>query len=252
LGEVFLEWLNEWYDDGLVNARARELLFEHIMSATHVNGDYVYQAQDGNPSGNPFTSIYNSFLNIMMCYIILTEKFGCNDDEFELAVYGDDNVIAVKREGLRVSDFTPHFKELFGMDYTHWSKSEHSEEDSISTIRYLGRAFVPDLAVVRAPLDENVVVETFYWVRNGVSPREAVMANFRNYCLEFSHFELNKFNYEINVLMDHIRNTPELNPLYTVLDRQIRQSYYFFHKLKYEDGDQPRNIRDYLARDEQL
>lgn len=183
-----LRWINYWYDDGPVNARVRELLFEHIYSAVRIHGTIMYQVADGNPSGNPLTSIVNSLCNIIMTRFILSHIFHLQDDEFELAVYGDDNIISCLVEGLRVSDFTPWYSEFFNLKYTHAEKIEGIDrDDSLETISFISRKFVKHNTLYLAPLPMDTIKEMVYYERGVISHDATILATCRNFLEETFH-----------------------------------------------------------------
>jgi hypothetical protein len=65
--KFFVKFVNWWYDDGPVNCKVRELLFEHVYHAVHIFGTVMFILAMGNPSGNPLTAIYNSIKH--SCYL---------------------------------------------------------------------------------------------------------------------------------------------------------------------------------------
>ena len=189
VGEVVLKFVNEWYDDGEVNANVRKLLFEHIYNATRINDNFIYQVKDGNPSGNPWTSWYNSLCQLVMWYTVMTLEFKLDPSTWNIVVYGDDNVVTTMKKGLRVSDFKPHFKKYFGMDYTHFSKKEVDPHDTLDTIRYLGRKFVKtEFPWMFAPLELNVIVESLYWTNGSQRNTIALFSTVESFVLELFHF----------------------------------------------------------------
>jgi len=194
VGQIALEFINHWYDDGQENASVRALLFEHIYNPTRIIYDTVYQVVDGNPSGNPITSIYNSLCNIIMCFVVLTEDFDLRADQFEMVVYGDDNVMGLEKEGIRCSDLTPFFKSRFDMDYTHFSKSENESHDTLSTIRFLAREFVKDGTNFRAPLELTTIVESTYFLWGSSGHDKAMVSTARSFFLELSHHPKDVFD----------------------------------------------------------
>jgi hypothetical protein len=200
VGEVVLEFLMQWFDDGFNHVR--KLLFKHIFNAVHINrhgrATYVYEVFDGNPSGNPFTTVYNSLCNIVMCYCVLKGDLGISPSQYELCVYGDDNVLTVSEdvpgvENLRTSTLTPHFKRRFDMSYTHWTKENNTSKDTLLDIRYLGRKFVPVALplIVHAPLEPSIIMESLYWTRGA---QESFSSTLTSALHELSHFPRSEFD----------------------------------------------------------
>lgn len=195
LGEIICEFINRWYNDGPINARIRSLLFMHIWNACRIHGRNIYQVFRGNPSGNPITSIYNSLVNIVMCFLILFFDFHIMPSDFEITTYGDDNVIAVNVEGLTCNKMTPYFKSRFDMTYTHWSKVEVEDTpDTLDTIRFLGRAFRDDGYHTFAPLEMDTILESVYWYKKGNTPEDSLLAVSDSFFTELVHHGEEIFN----------------------------------------------------------
>lgn len=232
VGKKFVEHMNWWYNDGPDNARIREVLFEHIHDAQHICYDFVYQVVDGNPSGNPFTVEYNSITNIMMTHTILTQDFNLRDDQFEMTVYGDDNITTTSLAGLRCSDFTEHFRRRFDMEYTHFSKTESDAHDTLFTVRYLSRLFVKDKNVYLAPLPLTTVVEMTYW-QHGKSNEKTVLDTADSFFTELSHFSREVFEeYTTKYLAAVGKNYPELLP---AISKKLK-TYSTYFDQKYTPG----------------
>jgi hypothetical protein len=211
VGVKFARFVNDWYDDGPENSRARLLLLEHIWSAKHICYTAIYQVSDGNPSGNPITSIYNSFCNIIMCATILMEDLHLSPSSFELAVYGDDNVLAIDSPGITCNTLAPFFKSRFGMEYTHFSKVATLSTDTLFSIRYLGRAFFIDSdGFMRAPLSMDIIedIPCYY---QGDNERSVLIDGCASMFREISHYGAEAYrNYCIRFLSAVRSKRPEL------------------------------------------
>ncbi|APG77911.1 hypothetical protein [Changjiang crawfish virus 4] len=237
LGKFFVAFVNKWYDDDDVNKRVRELLFEHVYNAKHIFGNKVYQLAMGNPSGNPLTAIYNSFCNIIATYTVLVHKMNIREDEIQFTVYGDDNVIAIGRKGIRCSDLTPHYLSCFGLKYTHFSKVslENEPHDTLESIRYLGRKFVRTESIMRAPLEERVIMEMVYWIRGSNAEEEKFLSTIEAYFIEMSHFGEEKFAYYKDLLLKEVKK--RVPNLFSTVSRNSK-SYWFYHEGMYVNGKQ--------------
>jgi hypothetical protein len=205
VGRAVVRFINSWYDDGPENARARELLFEHITNATHICYEKIYQVCDGNPSGNPITSIYNSFGGIIMVYIVLTRDLGMSPVDFDMVVYGDDNLIGTKASGVRCTTLAPHLKKRFGMTYTHCSKEEHDFDDTIDDVTYLGRSFSMVGGHLRCPLDIRVVKNIPRWISGDVDKSIVYASQADSFFRELSHFPRAVFEQWSTALVDYVK-----------------------------------------------
>jgi len=230
IGRVILEYINEWYDDGECNALVRKLLFEHIFNARHICGDKIYTVKDSNPSGNFMTAIYNSLQNIAMTYIILSEDLLLRDDQFEMCVYGDDNVITIEKPGVTSSTLAPHYMRRFCISYTHWSKDIHEGMDTLSDIRYLGRSFVYEDSVYKAPLKLEVVIESTYWYKSKVPEDLVLLSCFDTFAQEMSHFSYEEFQRQVSRFRRAVsQRVPHLLDFF---DERVH-SYFYYHDAKY-------------------
>jgi hypothetical protein len=226
LGKIFVDFVNYWYDDGPVNARVREDLIHSVVHSVRISGCTIYQVHDGVPSGVAITAIYNSFCNIMMMYTVLVEDLNISD--FDMAVYGDDNIIATY-EKLRCNDFSPHLMRRFGMTYTHFSKEETDRYDTISTIRYLGRAFVKDKTFIRAPLAIDVVCESTYWRTTSSDEHTVIISVAQTFFLELSHFPQETFERLLRKFMVALKNSYPL--LYQTVEKYRCDYNTYFYEM---------------------
>jgi len=186
LGDKVLEFINDWYDDGEVNRNVRKLLFEHIFHSYHILYDIVYRLAKGNPSGNPLTAIYNSLCNMIILFIVLTYDFQHKVTDYEIAVYGDDNIITTNDIRVTIDSVAECIQKRFLMEYTHCSKKVFTGRDTLDTITYLGRKFVKEDSLYRAPLDMRTIIECTYWCRSEM--RNAVLlSTVQSYAIEMSH-----------------------------------------------------------------
>lgn len=227
IGRYVLSFINSWYDDGAINARIRELLFEHIYNANHICFDKVYELSEGNPSGNPITSIYNSFCNLVMTYIVFTQDCSLRADQFDCVFYGDDSICAIEVEGITIALIAPYYKERFDMDLTHCTKVEGVVvKDTIFTIKYVGRRFVKMGSVIRAPLDLTTICESTYWIRGSNKPEEVLLSNAQTLFLELSHYPRDVFeDYSRRFLQKCEERVPTLYP-YILAKKLMYHTYY--------------------------
>lgn len=97
---LMLHVINDWYDDGPVNARIREVLWLDLVHSRHITGlgnnqCYLVQWNKSLPSGHPFTTIVNSIYSLFLLiasYIYLTGDFVHFWRSVFTVTYGDDNV----------------------------------------------------------------------------------------------------------------------------------------------------------------
>ena len=187
---TFLNFVNRWYDDG--NDLIRSVLFEDVCNSKHIFQDLVYEWPGGNPSGNPLTTIMNTFNNnVLLRYAgILAHdesRFGWGlhivSSESEVSAlltrmeiqlfflaYGDDNLIAVG-EGMRSwynqTTLTRAFSKI-GFTYTSENKTGEVEPlRSIDDVSFLKRKWIYDPIVHTyvAALDLDTILEMPQWTK---------------------------------------------------------------------------------------
>jgi len=213
--------------------RVRELLHEHLWCSTHICGQDIYISKDSNPTGQGNTGKYNSTCSSKATFDVLTKDLGLLESEFELSVYGDDNIIGIDRVGVRCSDLAPHYLRRFGMTYTHYTKSRTNDPcDTLETVSYLGRAFVWRDAHIAAPRPLDDIVESTYWTRGNDRQCVAFNSTCLNYFLDLSHYDEATFNLYGDRLMQEIKEAG-LTQAYEYLIR-VRKTYYEYHDLKYD------------------
>jgi hypothetical protein len=186
---IFLKYVNRWYNDG--NDLIRTVLFEEICNSKHIYKDLVYEWASGNPSGNPLTTILNTFNNnVILRYasLLAYDEFTYGPDfrivsvERDRAVllkqiencvnfmaYGDDNLITVGepfREWLNQHSLSRAFPK---MGFTYTSEAKNDDEvpplRSIDDVTFLKRSwkFDPIPATYVAALDLDTVLEMCQW-----------------------------------------------------------------------------------------
>lgn len=235
LYDVFLRFVNDWYDDGEVNARVRRLLIDNIKHAKHICGIYVYQTEGSSPSGHAFTSILNSIFGCIMFVTVLTQDFKLSTNDFELALYGDDNILGSTLK-LSTADLAPYFLKRFGLEYTHCSKVQDVEiYDTIDTISYLGRRFERDFDnphFYRAPLELTTIDESCYWREKGtVTMEETVVSTVRSMYIEYSHHGREVFAARTTKLLSCIKD--EMPQIYDVV-ANARLTYSDYYTQMYD------------------
>jgi hypothetical protein len=189
---VVLDIINEFYNDG--NDIIRKSLFCTMFNANHLVGVEVYRVPHGNPSGVAITVIINSLVNSLMIRLaycslarLRSESIASYNDNVILKVYGDDNIVAVKKD---VPWFNAHsvseFLLKYGLNYNP-EGVDISGYQSLESIRYLKRAFVLRKGVVWAPLNLDIVLESMMWMHKGTCIALNMKETFQNFMIELVH-----------------------------------------------------------------
>lgn len=197
VGWKIMDIIDRWYNDG--NTLIRKSIFTDVISAVHCSHDVLYRVDKGNPSGMPLTSIFNSLANTILlriCWVIITQLLKCGlgvgdfDKYVRVAVFGDDNVVAVHPSCPWYNMVSiSQAMTMVGMTYTD-SRKETSSRPFVpfSEVTFLKRSFRKVGADVFAPLEESSILEMINWVRNTVPTNEATRINCENGVREYFHY----------------------------------------------------------------
>lgn len=203
----FASVANEFYNDGPENARVRETLMLEIFNSTHLCNDKYIQLTHSQPSGNPLTTVLNSFYNSVSMRIAFYRCVsGVNfNDHVSMVSYGDDNVI----------NFTDDVAELFnqntvtdayatiGMIYTDESKSggEVANWRKLSEVAYLKRGFIKDGAEYRCPMAMETIMETPNWIRKAPDSELACKENVESSVMELAQYSREVFEKQSQLMI---------------------------------------------------
>ena len=228
LAKRFLEIVNKWYGDEPLHQRVRELLMEHIYYTERINGVMVYRTYGGVPSGSFLTTIINSVTDWIAIVTVL--RCDLSIFEYEIAVYGDDNLIHTQNADLTCADFAPHFKRRFGMKYTHFLKDGALDTvDTIDSVRYLGRGFLLFNSFYRAPLKMEVVREITYWISTRVDRDGVFLSSAESFFVELSHFNESEFRaVALKFLTAVEQSRPDLLP---AVRKLFKSHNFYFHRM---------------------
>lgn len=228
LAKRFLEIVNKWYGDEPLHQRVRELLMEHIYYTERINGVMVYRTYGGVPSGSFLTTIINSVTDWIAIVTVL--RCDLSIFEYEIAVYGDDNLIHTQNADLTCADFAPHFKRRFGMKYTHFLKDGAlNTVDTIDSVRYLGRGFLLFNSFYRAPLKIEVVREITYWISTRVDRDGVFLSSAESFFVELSHFNESEFRaVALKFLTAVEQSRPDLLP---AVRKLFKSHNFYFHRM---------------------
>jgi hypothetical protein len=195
LGKI-LPLINEWYADGPVNARVREILWLDLIHSRHLGGvghdqRFIIQWHKSLPSGHFLTSCVNSIFSMFCLTYSFIRATGMSDefhDHVSAATLGDDNVA-------NISDFiapvynqlvvSKHVKEL-GLDYTAGRKgAELVEHMPLTECTFLRRAFSSEDTRTLCPIALDSFLYITYWTKKRtVEEIRSVMIDNWEYALE--------------------------------------------------------------------
>lgn len=195
---LILEYINDWYDDGEENRRAREVLWMDLTHSRHVGGlgsdqRYLYQWNKSLPSGHPFTTIVNSMYSAFMmvsAYISLTNDYTGYWLHCSFAVYGDDNAVNVDDETAdvynqkTVADVL--YKEFY-LIYTPGKKDGvYVPYTTLEELTFLKRGFTCRDNTWLCPLDRDSFLYTVYFCKNRKLEKKIIIDVLENALQELS------------------------------------------------------------------
>jgi hypothetical protein len=206
---AILDFINRWYDDGVENARIREVLWLELVNSRHLGGDgrdqsHVYQWNKSLPSGHPFTTPVNSLYSLITltaCYVKATGDYVNMWDRVYIATFGDDNITNVSDSVSEVFNqvtVARDMQELFGLTYTSGSKDGLLRPYTIlEECTFLKRRFVRnDLGSGGwiAPLEPSSFLYISYYYRNNRDMVGEVKNNLENTLGELALHDENMWN----------------------------------------------------------
>jgi hypothetical protein len=176
VGEAIIRWF-ELHGATEEETTVRRTLLQEIYRSVRVNGSYIYECQQGVPSGHFLTALFNSIVNyviIKTCIFYVARQRGIEmtheifAELWECGMVGDDHVIGQDEDvdwfDQQVLQRT--IKHIFGMGYTDSTKSAvvapfTNRED----LTFLKRYFREVDGFVFAPLMKEVLEEEINWIR---------------------------------------------------------------------------------------
>jgi len=182
--------INEWYSfeaDHASRALVREVLFDEIIHTVQLYGNVLYMTHQGNPSGNPLTTIINTIVNhsfLMLAWLGVAPPELCSPvhyyENVSEALYGDDNLLAVTPRALKFFNMLSVSGELstYGVPYGMAEKGAELEAYSqIRDLTFLKNGFRVDGLRIWSLMDEDTLNEMVNWVRESEDLNEATVIN---------------------------------------------------------------------------
>jgi hypothetical protein len=217
---------NAFYDDGPLNAKVREVLMLDVFNSIHLCENVFYTCTHSQPSGNPLTTILNSFYNSVSMriafYRVVGNKFNF-DDHVSMVSYGDDNVVNITDVVSAVfnQETCTQAYASFGMTYTDEAKSGVIVPyRNISEVAYLKRGFRQEDGYVRAPMSLDTVMETPQWYRDCPDSLLACKMNLENSLMELALHPEEVFDEKSKLMIDAFYTRTTMYP-----DAKSRSTY---------------------------
>jgi hypothetical protein len=237
--EAIVHAINDWYDDGPVNARIREVLWMEFYHSRHLTFDFsvmrpiVVQWNKANPSGFALTTYANNAYNLCafnVCWNrLLPEKKGGFWKEAYVVVYGDDNALNPGRVNAETFSQDKIAAEMLtiGLTYTPSDKGTvFKGYGSIEEIDFIKRGFRFDERLCKwvGPLDINSVLHAPYWYKNHRLRNEILRDNVEFMLQELSLHAPEEWD-RVPRIVRKLRQLAEVEPLLRP-DRSVYQDSY--------------------------
>nr|WPV63146.1 MAG: RNA-dependent RNA polymerase [Jingmen bat dicistrovirus 1] len=216
----FADLANDFYNDGAENALIRKVLLVDVFNSIHLcDGNYI-SLTHSQPSGNPLTTIINSFYNSVSmriayyrCFNGKAPRFG---DHVSMVSYGDDNVINLSLavcDTFNQNTVTKAYAS-FGMIYTDETKSggDVAPWRKLTDVAYLKRGFRNEDGIWMAPLAMETILETCNWVRKSTDPVAALKENVEGCFRELAQWPESIFNSQSKMMLEAFYEATNVYP----------------------------------------
>uniref|UniRef100_A0AAT9J7X2 Genome polyprotein n=1 Tax=Cowslip sequivirus TaxID=3115813 RepID=A0AAT9J7X2_9SECO len=197
------------------NGTQRKTLTRALTNRLSIVKGAVVHIPGGGPSGFPMTVIFNSYINLfylMSAWYALALENGRKDIAdpcffrryVRAAVYGDDNLVAIKEEVIEwynLCSVSLFLKEYFGVEMTDGDKNSAQDAKPYGRILefdFLKRGFVADELIpslFHAPLNKRSIEEQVFWIREGGDTYDLLMNNAENALYEAHHHGREYFSF---------------------------------------------------------
>jgi hypothetical protein len=233
------ECINDWYDDEEEFKNARRIIFDEIIHTVQISVNTVYMKHIGNPSGNPMTTILNTILNAAYLRMVWLKNapaeyrslvfFDENVRDFE---YGDDNILAIKKE---VHDFfnpttISETMKDFGLTYTAADKKGEATFEKVEQLTFLKCGFRREGHYFLPLLDWDTIENMVMWYRKSdfETPMELTISNINESLRAAFFYGKEKFEEWRNIIMN------EMPEKYHCRILDYTYFYVFFYDSEFE------------------
>lgn len=204
--ERFSDVVSDWYCDGDENRLIRRVLMQDVYNSIHLCDGVYYGMNHSQPSGNPLTTVLNSFYNsvsVRMVYLMCArqtdltvgiQNFG---EDVSMVSYGDDNVLNISERIIGWFNQETISREFanIGMIYTDETKTGAivPKTRRLNEILYLKRRFEYRDGVWMAPLELTTLLEETNWIRGDVDRVGCSKLNCEIACMELGMYPIAVF-----------------------------------------------------------
>lgn len=222
-----------WYGGSEEDCYIRETLFEEIIHTMQLCENTVYMTHQGNPSGNPLTTVINTIVNFALMALTWLEIFPEKSvDEFHREVcmkaYGDDNELTVApkcQDRFHQNSIAQALLE-HNIVYTSEAKTETKVANfrPLTETTFLKRGFRRDNDFGKSFVLPTMSIETlnsyFYYVRKSPDIQSQLQENQRS-ALIFAAFHGREFYEEYLGKWKRYMKSANLESLQISFEEQI-------------------------------
>lgn len=215
LMEIELDSINHFYryeSDHDIASRIREVLWNEIVHTPTQCMNVAYMVHCGNPSGCNSTTIINTnacdryyklaWLGLAPVELRSIKHFY---DNVTVAAYGDDSIVAIKREVIdwyNFSAISTHLLDLYNIKFTMADKAGSIiPYKNLEDCTFLKNGFRRDGMIYHAIMDENTLYEMVNWIRDSDDDYEATMVNANMSLMMWYHYGKERFEKERDALL---------------------------------------------------
>lgn len=228
--EQFAYTVDCYYGNDAEGSRIRRVLLLELANSRHIlpNGT-VYEWNGSNASGNPLTTVLNTWCNNILLRFAIYKASGDNGSvqsflsqfrpHYCIVAYGDDNLISVNRNLMgfvsqeRLTDVLCEM----GFEYTDEVKSSNSRDRTIDEVSFLKRTFernsVNPFYKYVAPLALDTILESIQWQKRGDECFESVRENVNKMVRELSLHRRDVFDKYVPMIVESSRSTLGFVPI---------------------------------------
>lgn len=198
--DYFYKEFGDWTPE---DKKVREVLADEIVNTIQLAKDEYYMTHGGNPSGNQQTTPLNSRTNyryMALAWLGIAYNMGLTRyfnmytfaENVRIACYGDDNLLAIKREVIDWfnQETISQYLEEYGIVYTNETKDGITKYKTLDECTFLKQGFRDHATIkgVKAPLmKESTLMELLNWTKIAPDQDELLADNCTD-CLRFAYF----------------------------------------------------------------
>ncbi|APG76775.1 hypothetical protein 1 [Beihai sea slater virus 2] len=194
-----------------------ETLWEELVETPHLSFNMIHLILHGNPSGNPFTTVLNCFVNFLyhwFAYIKITGNYSLSKflEEVAIFAFGDDIIYSTNNISRFSFNAVAEIMEQLGQEYTTIDKSgSRSEMKSLKEITFLKRMFRKDCGnVIFAPLDTEAIEQQFNYSLLTENQDLAIIAQVNEALLEAAAHPVEYYEKFTTALKHQVMRKPNL------------------------------------------